>query len=454
MFLFEVTNFFGRFHPLLVHLPIGFLIISIILSAFNQVNNFSYTRVLRIIWFLSFISALFSALMGWLLSQNGYYIEEQLFLHKLTGFILVFLSGLGWIFQFQFFNVPKFLKKFNNALILVFLIIVGHLGGNLTHGESYLFEYAPEPIKTILISETKQKKFEELPLDSIGVYKDLIHPIFSSKCIVCHNNNIARGGLNMTSPTGLFKGGRSGPSIVAKDLKKSLAFNRVTKSQDNNQFMPPTGTPLTYDEIKLLEWWINQGASLKTSLIDIKPDVKIRSLLFKNYSIDLRKKPWYEIVKLPANDESVFNEIEKHNFSCKQLSSENSLLDIRFNGSQIQEKDLLTLEKYAPYITWLNLSESKLKDRHIKIISKMKNLTRLSLQKNDLKTDALKPLLNLDHIEILNLHSTKVDKEIFELIEKSRSLKKVFLWNTLVASKEINKQNQKYQGIEIVGNLE
>ena len=452
MYLFEITNFFGRFHPLLVHLPIGFLIISIILSAFNQVNNFSYTRVLRIIWFLSFISAFFSALMGWLLSQNGYYIEEQLFLHKLTGFILVFLSGLGWIFQFL--NIPKFLKKFNNALILVFLIVVGHLGGNLTHGESYLFEYAPEPIKTVLISETKQKKFEEVPLDSIGVYKDLIHPIFLSKCIACHNNNIARGGLNMSTTTSLFKGGRSGPSIVANDLKKSLVFNRVTRSQDNNQFMPPTGIPLTYDEIKLLEWWINQGASLKTSLTDIKPDSKIQSLLFKNYSIDLRKKPWYELVKLPAIDESVFNELDKHNFSCKKLSSENSLLDIRYNGSQIQEKDLLTLEKYAPYITWLNLGESRLKDSHIKFISKMKNLTRLSLQKNNLKTDELKPLLNLDHLEILNLHSTKVDREIFELIENLKSLKKVFLWNTLVTSKEISNQNQKYEGIEIVGNLE
>ena len=185
----------------------------------------------------------------------------------------------------------------------------------------------------------------------------------------------------MSTTTSLFKGGRSGPSIVANDLKKSLVFNRVTRSQDNNQFMPPTGIPLTYDEIKLLEWWINQELLLKTSLTDIKPDSKIQSLLFKNYSIDLRKKPWYELVKLPAIDESVFNDLDKHNFSCKKLSSENSLLDIRYNGSQIQEKDLLTLEKYAPYITWLNLGECRLKDSHIKFISKMKNLTRLSLQK-------------------------------------------------------------------------
>ena len=131
----------------------------------------------------------------------------------------------------------------------------------------------------------------------------------------------------------------------------------------------------------------------------------------------------------------MFNDLDKHNFSCKKLSSENSLLDIRYNGSQIQEKDLLILEKYAPYVTWLNLSESKLKSSHLKVISKMENLTRLSLQKNDLKTDALKSLSNLNHLEILNLHSTQVDKKIFELIEKIKSLKKVFLWNTWLLKK-------------------
>ena len=454
MYLIDITNFFGRFHPLLVHLPIGFLIISIVLSTFNSVNILSYERVLRVIWFLSFLSAFFSALMGWLLSQNGHYIEDQLYLHKLTGFILVFLSGLGWVFQFKFLNISKFLKKLNNALIIIFLIVVGHLGGNLTHGEDYLFEYAPEPIKTILISETKQKKFEGIPLDSIGIYNELIYPIFSSKCVACHNNKVARGGLNMSSPANLFKGGRSGPSIVAKNLKKSLLFNRVTKSQDNVQFMPPTGTPLSYEEVQLLEWWINEGASSEMSLIDINPDSKIQTLLFKNYSIDLRKKPWYEMVKLAPFDESVLTELDEHNFSCKRLSSENSLLDIRFSGTQIQDKDILILEKYASYITWLNLGGSKLKSSHLNVISKMENLTRLSLQKNDLKTDALKPLSNLNHLEILNLHSTQVDNKIFELIEKLKSLKKVFLWNTLVNSTEIKNQNRKYEMVEIFGNLE
>ena len=184
--------------------------------------------------------------------------RRTIILHKLTGFILVFLSGLGWIFQFL--NIPKFLKKFNNALILVFLIVVGHLGGNLTHGESYLFEYAPEPIKTVLISETKQKKFEEVPLDSIEFIKDLIHPIFLSKCIACHNNNIARGGLNMSTTTSLFKGVEVVLRLWLMILKKVL-YSKESLDLKIIISLCLQLELLTYDEIKLLEWWINQGAS-------------------------------------------------------------------------------------------------------------------------------------------------------------------------------------------------
>ena len=59
-------------------------------------------------------------------------------------------------------------------MLILFLIVVGHLGGNLTH--SVLFEYALNQLKQFDFKQNK--KFEEVPLDSIGVYKDLIHPIF------------------------------------------------------------------------------------------------------------------------------------------------------------------------------------------------------------------------------------------------------------------------------------
>ena len=54
----------------------------------------------------------------------------------------------------------------------------------------------------------------------------------------------------------------------------------------------------------------------------------------------------------------------------------------------------------------------------------MENLTRLSLQKNFIDTEAITPLLYLEHLEILNLHSTQVDKNLFDLIKSMNSLKK------------------------------
>ena len=142
MIILEISNFFGRLHPLLVHLPIGFLILALVLSSLKIERNTTFDRILRLIWLLSFISALFSALMGWLLAQNGHYIQEALSLHQWTGIALVFFSALGWIFNLKVFNIKTFLKKINNGLIVIFLFIVGHLGGTLTHGDNYLYEFA------------------------------------------------------------------------------------------------------------------------------------------------------------------------------------------------------------------------------------------------------------------------------------------------------------------------
>jgi len=82
----------------------------------------------------------------------------------------------------------------------------------------------------------------------------------------------------------------------------------------------------------------------------------------------------------------------------------------------------------------------------------MENLTRLSLQKNFMDTEAITPLLYLEHLEILNLHSTQVDKNLFDLIKSMNSLKKVFIWNTNITSDQIKNQKDQFNSIEIIGN--
>jgi len=453
MVFIKITTFFGRLHPLLVHLPIGFLIIAIILGFFQN-NNPVFRKSITLIWLLSFISASFSALMGWLLSQNGHYIQKILSLHQWFGIGLVFFSGVGWLLRLRYFNTSKLILKANNFLIAILLIIVGHFGGSLTHGDSYLYDYAPEPIKNIFISDNEVDYYKNLPLDSIKIYENLINPLFTEKCVACHNNEISRGELNMTSAEKIFKGGRSGSAIIPGYPEKSHIYSRVVRSQNDERFMPPTGPPLSYREIKLIEWWISNGAPLNKSIPELSLSEEIQFLLLKSYNIDSRPKPWFENVKLMPLNEDIFNEFEKNNFSIRTLSVENTLLDIRFQGSQITKKHLALLTQYAPYITWLNLSKCMLSGKQVESLSKMENLTRLYIQKNRLTTNDIFPLKNLKHLEILNLHSTQVDRNVFEIVESIRSLKKVYLWNTLVSSDQIQKKDSQFNNLEIIGKSE
>ena len=248
MFFLEISTFFGRFHPLLVHLPIGFLILAVLISIKQKDKNLTYTKILRLIWFLAFISSFFSAIMGLLLAQNGHYIENDLSLHKWTGIALVCLSFLGWLFHLNLFNISVLVKKINNSFIILLIFIVGHLGGSLTHGKDYLFRFSPEVVRTKLITKTKPISFKKASLDSVYVFNDIIQPLFNNKCVACHNEIIKRGSLNMTTSLNLLEGGKSGAAIVPKDLGKSLAFKRVTLSQNDQEFMPPTGIPLNYEE--------------------------------------------------------------------------------------------------------------------------------------------------------------------------------------------------------------
>ena len=84
----------------------------------------------------------------------------------------------------------------------------------------------------------------------------------------------------------------------------------------------------------------------------------------------------------------------------------------------------------------------------------MQNLTRLYLQKNDLSNVKLTILSPLKHLEILNLHSTKVGIQVFEVAKQLPSLKKLYLWNTAVTNDQIKRQQSLLTNTELIGGLD
>lgn len=444
----DLTAFFGRLHPLLVHLPIGFILLALLLDLKWFKENGSRFNFLKIIWFLAFISSFFSALMGWLLAQNGYYIDADLIPHQYTGILLIFFSCLGWVIRIRNINMPSLFIRINNFIVLVLLILVGHLGGSLTHGSDYLTKHAPDFITSK--QEYKNKLFEEYTLDSIVVFKDFVQPLLNEKCVACHNNDISRGGLNLSNIESIKKGGRSGAAFVSKNPSKSLIFKRISFSQNNEKFMPPTGTPFSYHEIQLVQWWIQEGANYAGSLNEFSITPEIQTLLLKQYGLDTREKPWVEKVNLDPLPPSAVIALEKANFSMRTLSQNNPLLDLRYQGEKLSQQALTLMETYAPYITWLNLSNCKLTNSDLKTIAKLENLTRLNLQQNSIRTNDLAPLNTLSHLEVLNLHSTLVNQDVFEILKSIPSLKKVFLWNTKVSLNAVLKNKPAFPSTELI----
>ena len=434
MIALEFTTFIGRFHPLFVHLPIGFIVLAIVLEGWESFQKKAKPNTLiPIAWFIGGLAAMIAALCGWFLGETGLYEEDRIFLHRWLGIALVPLAFIGWWIKRKPGNFPKPMQLGFNILLLVLLLIEGHKGGNLTHGDTYLTEFAPKPIQRFLApkKDTVFNLRSNNP-DSVNVYEDLIRPILEAKCISCHGNEVKRGALNMAHPDSLFLGGDGGEVITAGNLEESELFRRITLPQKNIKFMPPTAYVLTYDEIKTIEWWIEQGASFESTLSELEVTKNIKPVLLRSYGVNTTARPWYEKVQLAHLDSTQISLLAQEGFSVKTLGANNPLLDVGYSGKNLTEKMLAALEPAKKHITWLSLTASNVEDEWLSTLSGFSNLTRLELDNTNITDKGIAHLKELAHLETLNLYASQVTDDCLPLLQELPELKRVYLSRTKV----------------------
>src|SRR4051812_538760 len=87
-----------------------------------------------------------------------------------------------------------------------------------------------------------------------------VKPILARRCFNCHGPSKQEGGLRLDQPERALAELDSGVrAIVPGDLEQSALVERVN-SQDETVRMPPTGKPLSPQEIQALKQWITAGA--------------------------------------------------------------------------------------------------------------------------------------------------------------------------------------------------
>ncbi|MEN2281872.1 c-type cytochrome domain-containing protein [Algoriphagus sp. SE2] len=462
----DAALFFGRFHSLTVHLPIGFLLLAAILFLLSLSKKFNFLiKALPLTILLTAITAVLSVVLGLLLAQEGGYPEGSLFWHKAMGIAVAILSVFLTIFILGYFDKTRqgnsLMERLNIntiestvvdhkkgvgiflAAAVVCISITGHLGGNLTHGENYLYAYAPTFIQEFLYDPNLEKSSLEFPkdADSTLVFDHIIQPILIQKCASCHDSETQKGGLQVTSLESLLTGGETGPALEAGSPQSSELYKRVTLDPKSRKYMPPKGVTLSYGEITLLKYWIDNGMNSDLKVTDQELPGEIQELLESTYGLSTKKKALYEKMNVDAASEETLAKVREQGFRVSALSEENNFLEVVANG-KLKRENLEALSSIENQITWLDLGEAAIEDSWMEIVAGFPNLTRLLLDNNPITDKGTIPLDRLENLESINLYNTAVGDSTLNLLATLPNLQSVYLWKTKVSKDLVAKLSE------------
>lgn len=300
--------FIGRFHPILLHLPVGALIFLVLLEVIcsTRRGEEKYGEAALLALLVGAAGSVLAVIAGILLSREGGYVGPNFSLHQTMGLIgtcgvllslVVRVTAMGR-------RSTELLQAYRALFVLSFgvLSLGAHFGGNMSHGSKFLTDHAPEPLKSLMISSEKwmlgfvtppkpepevvvtpevkpEPKADPVaaqnptppptpPTGTAGddklVFQHIILPIFDAKCNKCHSEEKAKGELRLDNYEVAMKGGENAAdkNIVPGKPDDSVTFQVISSPEDDSDHMPPEGKEqLTPEETSLIKWWIQQGAS-------------------------------------------------------------------------------------------------------------------------------------------------------------------------------------------------
>ncbi len=310
MNLAAATNwikFFGHFHPLLVHLPVGFLILLALLEIAGRFKRYSHITAARgFIISLLAVAAVVTVTCGWMLAAGGGYNHRILFWHRWLGTSVAVLSLIllaVWV-RWRKAGVAYYSVLIPAVLVMA---IAAHFGGSLTFGSRYLSKYAPPALKPLLgdsaglsangsiaagpsvtaseafysVAKTNQSvSLQPVDLAGSNFYDHYIQGIFTADCIRCHGRDKQKAHLRLDSYAWLRRGSRGHPVVIPGNPNRSRLYRMITLPRWNHHHMPPRSRrQLTAGQIQLIRWWIEKGASGTATLNQLNPPPAIRRII-------------------------------------------------------------------------------------------------------------------------------------------------------------------------------
>lgn len=429
-----VLAFFGRFHPLLVHLPIGFLLLAMILQWLRGKERFvAIVPAIRVAYVLGAVSAVLSCISGWLLAGDGEYDEATLDLHRWMGISVAVVSLAG----FYFSGKPgRLWKNIISICLFVLIMMTGHLGGTLTHGEGFL-------TKGLFGRKKDSTTAARKPIVNVQeavVYAEIIQPMLTEKCGTCHSAKKQKGGLRLDGKDWILKGGKDGEVYKAGSADASELYKRVILDPLEEKHMPPKGKPqLTEQEVMLLHWWLNSNGGFDKKAKELAQTDKVKAALTTLQSATVSvSKPMIPDEPVDKVSENVVEQLRKAGITVVPVAVNSNYLLANFVSiPELDDKKILLLSQIKKQLVWLKTGYAELSDTSWKTIGQCENLTRLSVEHTNLTDASLVHLKALKKLQYLNLAGTKVSGAGILQLKDLTKLEEIYLGQTAVKKDDI-----------------
>ena len=420
----------GRMHPLLVHFPIV-LVILYALATFIPVDkkfkSHPFQTFNDILLLLAALSSVLAALMGLFLSREEGYDSTALQWHKWGGVILSIFT-LSWYFLRKQLESIRILPYFISSIALGIIVLTGHQGAAITHGQDFLFA----PVNS-------EEKKPVVPFEDAMVYADMVKPILEEKCISCHNNSKAKGELVMESEELLLKGGKTGKLWDSTASDYGLLLQRIHLPLDQKKHMPPKGKPqLTAEELEIIARWIRKGPDFTLKVAELPVGDTLRLIAAKNFnSAEMVQYDFEEA------DPSVVRKLNTVNRVVSQQSLFSPALTVSFFNSQLYNADQLKeLDVIKKQVVSLDLNKMPVTDEDVTFISQFENLRHLNLGFTNIRGASLTELHKLKYLKSLSLSGTQVSARQLGKLTSFPKLQTVYAWNISIDTIELKKIEQ------------
>jgi len=411
---------FGRLHPAILHLPIGLLAAAALVELTTWFFGGSDSRRAPMALIATAaLSAILAASTGLVLHEEGH-SGDAVEAHERLGIAVAVLASLAAVAHARFTLgkqlISLVLYRVCLAAAVIVLIPAGHLGGNLTHGEDFLFEPLGKPKAPAAANDAAGASESAKPAD---LYASQIAPILASRCAGCHGEEQQKGKLALHTAEAIAKGGKSGALFSSARPAESLLLTRVKLGLEEKGHMPPKSKPqLAEAELAALEKWVLAGAPIGASgaAPTIAPAAPVEPKEAAPAAIEALRAKLVHVQPVAQGSPYLW-------------------IDFAAPASRTTDSDASALlEPVAEQVAELSLARTKITQSSLALVARMPHLRRLDLRATELGDAALGELGKHGALEELILAQTKVTDGAVETILALPKLTKLFVWGSAMTA--------------------